>query len=72
MATLNDDKKDKAARLESQTYTVSQLSDLLGVSERHVHRLRDQKAIPGELRIGKCVRFARVVVDRWLSNGASA
>ena len=70
--TTSTDPAEKRERLEAATYTVSQLSDLLGVSERHVHRLRDQKAIPGELRIGKCVRFARVVVDRWLSIGASA
>ena len=70
--TTSSDPAVKQERLEAATYTVSQLADLLGVSERHVHRLRDQKAIPGELRIGKCVRFARVIVDRWLSDGASA
>jgi excisionase family DNA binding protein len=70
--TTSTDPAVKRERLEAATYTVCQLADLLGVSERHVHRLRDQKAIPGEIRIGKCVRFARVVVDRWLSDGASA
>jgi excisionase family DNA binding protein len=56
---------------EPATYTVPQLAALLDVSTRHVHRLQDQKAIPGELRIGKCVRFARKVIDRWLGEGAT-
>jgi excisionase family DNA binding protein len=54
-------------RPASGTYTVPQLAELLGVSGRHVHRLRDQKKIPGEHRIGRCVRFSRAVIDAWLS-----
>jgi excisionase family DNA binding protein len=54
-------------RLAAATYTVAQLADLLGVSERHVHRLRDQKKIPGEIRLGRSVRFARNVIDSWLA-----
>ena len=61
---------DKRERLEAATYTVAELATLLGCSERHVHRQRDRKAIPGEIRCGKCVRFARRVIDGWLSGGA--
>lgn len=60
---------EKRERLISATYTVAELSVLLDCSERHIHRLRDKKAIPGELRVGKCVRFARHVIDSWLSCG---
>ena len=60
----------KRARLEAATNTVAELSALLDCSERHIHRLRDRKAIPGEIRVGKCVRFARRVIDLWLSGGA--
>ena len=67
-ATQPDEKRDS---LEAATYTVAQLAGLLDVSERHIHRLRDQKAIPGEIRVGKCVRFARKVIDRWLGDGAA-
>ena len=63
---------EKRERLESATYTVAELSTLLDCSERHIHRLRDKKAIPGELRVGKCVRFARRVIDRWLTGGADS
>ena len=59
-------------RLAAATYTVAQLAELLDVSERHVHRLRDQKKIPGEIRLGRAVRFARNVIDRWLAGGATA
>jgi excisionase family DNA binding protein len=57
----------KRERLNAAMYTVAELADLLGVSERHVHRLRDQKKIPGEHRIGRCVRFSRAVIDAWLA-----
>lgn len=53
----------------SATYSVSEVAALLGVSERHVHRLRDRQTVPGEIRLGRSVRFARRVVDRWLDDG---
>ncbi|MGL6073423.1 MAG: helix-turn-helix domain-containing protein [Fimbriiglobus sp.] len=62
-------KTEKAKRLTAQTYTVAEVAELLGVSERHIHRLRDQKRIPGEMRIGNCVRFAKQIIDRWVSGG---
>ncbi len=62
---------DKRERLEAATYTVAQLADLLDVSERHVHRLRDQKKVPGEIRVGRCVRFGRTIIDRWLSGNTT-
>jgi excisionase family DNA binding protein len=58
-------------RLSAATYTVAQLAELLDVSERHVHRLRDQKVVPGEIRVGRCVRFARAIIDRWLAGGGT-
>lgn len=61
----------KAERLASQTYTVAQLAELLGVSERHIHRQRDLKRLPGEIRIGNCIRFARQIIDRWIAGGAN-
>jgi excisionase family DNA binding protein len=67
MNTLTTAPANKRDRLEAATYTVAQLAELLGVSERHVHRLRDQKKIPGEHRIGRCVRFSRAVIDAWLA-----
>lgn len=71
MTTSTPAPADKRERLDAATYTVAELADLLGVSERHVHRLRDQKKIPGELRVGRCVRFARSIIDGWLSGGAA-
>lgn len=71
MTTLQE-ATPREERLQAATYTVAQLAELLDVSERHVHRLRDRKALPGELRVGKCVRFARNVIDRWLTEGGRA
>jgi len=58
-----------AAQLETSTYTVPQIARLLQCSERHVWRLADRGAIPGQLRIGRLVRYARSVVDRWIADG---
>ena len=51
------------------TYTVADLAEMLGVSERHVHRLKQAKEIPGLMKLGGRVVFAKVQVDRWLSGG---
>jgi excisionase family DNA binding protein len=67
MTTATSISSSQRQRLATATYTVPQVADLLGVSERHVHRLRDQKKIPGEIRLGRSVRFARNVIDSWLA-----
>lgn len=69
MATWTANADGKTARLEGATYTVRQLSELLQVSERHIHRMRAGKQIPGEVRFGVAVRFVRTIIDRWLSEG---
>ena len=70
MSTVKEEKAEKSVRLESATYGVGELAVLLDCSVRHIHRLRDRKAIPDEIRVGRCVRFARRVIDGWLSGGA--
>lgn len=69
MATLTADADGKTARLEGATLTVRQLSAMLQLSERHVHRLRANGQIPGEIRFGTAVRFVRSIITRWLSEG---
>ena len=59
---------DRAEKpVTSSTYTVEQLAALLQCSERHVWRLSDQNKIPGKVRLGRLVRFARIQVDAWLA-----
>ncbi len=48
-------------------YTIPELAALLGVSERHIHRLKDQNALPGLLKLGGRIVFAKVQIDRWLA-----
>ncbi len=60
---------DPAARLSAATYTVAELAGLLQCSERHVHRLHDQKLVPGVIRAGRLLRFHRRLVDEWLAAG---
>lgn len=55
------------APIEAATYTVAEVAVRYGVSVRHIHRMRDLKQIPGELRIGRAVRFSKAIIDRHLS-----
>ena len=49
------------------TYSIAELAKLLGVSQRHIHRLKDAKELPGLLKLGGRIVFSRVQIDRWLS-----
>lgn len=53
------------------TYTVEELATLLQCSTRHVHRLKDAKKIPGQVRCGRIVRFSRKTIDLWLAPASS-
>lgn len=49
------------------TYTVGELAGMLGVSERHIHRLKKANEVPGLLKLGGRVLFAKAQIDRWLA-----
>jgi len=49
------------------TYSIAELAEMLGVSERHIHRLKDTNGIPGLLKLGGRIVFSKVVVDKWLA-----
>jgi excisionase family DNA binding protein len=57
------------ASIEAATYTVADLAQLMKCSERTVHRMKDERSIPGALKIGRLVRFSKRLVDEWLANG---
>jgi excisionase family DNA binding protein len=48
---------------------VEQLAELLGVSPRHVRRLADAGKCPPAVRLGKCARWPRHVVETWIADG---
>ena len=51
------------------TYTVPELAKLLGVSQRHIGRLRASRLLPGEMRLGNRVLFSKRQIDEWLNGG---
>lgn len=56
--------------LPSTVYTTDQLAELVQVSRRAVERWAAAGRIPGRLRLpGRTVRWAKDVIDRWLSEG---
>jgi excisionase family DNA binding protein len=48
---------------------VEQVAGLLGVSPRHVRRLTDAGKCPQPVRLGKCARWPRHVVEAWVADG---
>lgn len=61
----------KRERLESATYRIPQVAEMMQVSERHVWRLIEANKVPGVIRLGKSVRISRTVFDEWLDNGGA-
>jgi excisionase family DNA binding protein len=64
--------KSPETETESRLLSVSAVAKLLGVSQRHVHRLADAGRMPPPLRLGGARRWDRVVLDRWVSDGCPA
>ncbi len=48
---------------------VDDLTQLLGISRRHVYRLSDTGLMPAPVRLGTSVRWRREDIDQWLSAG---
>ena len=65
--TTTEPKRKKRKPIGTATYTIPELSEMLGVSERHLHRLKDTNGIPGLLKLGGRIVFRKVVVDAWLA-----
>mgnify|MGYP003421231571 FL=1 len=47
-------------------YTVTEVAALLHISVRHVWSLLKDKKFPEPIRLGKCVRWRRIDVDKVL------
>lgn len=60
-------KKKKRKPTGTATYAIPELSEMLGVSERHIHRLKDGNGIPGLLKLGGRIVFSKAVIDKWLA-----
>jgi excisionase family DNA binding protein len=48
---------------------VRTVAELLHCSERHVYRLADAGRIPKQIKLGALVRWRRVEIEKWLSDG---
>jgi excisionase family DNA binding protein len=44
-------------------------AELLDVSTRHIRRLVDAGKCPQPVRLGKCIRWSRAAVERWIADG---
>ena len=41
----------------------------LGVSKRHVHRMRDAGTLPPPLKLGAAIRWDSETLERWIDGG---
>lgn len=48
------------------------LADVLGVSERHLRKLHASGKLPAPIRLGRCLRWSRQLIDEWISRGCPA
>jgi excisionase family DNA binding protein len=51
---------------------VGAVAEILGCSVRHVYRLADRGAMPRPLKVGALVRWPRLAIERWISDGCPA
>ncbi len=56
----------------ANAYTFADLARLVQSSVRHLHRLDDQRLIPGRVQLGRLVRVHKPTVDAWLAAGCPA
>lgn len=48
---------------------VREVAAMLGCSPRHVYRLAGAGRMPKQLRLGGLVRWNRIAVEKWISDG---
>jgi len=48
---------------------VETLAELWSVSTRHIRRLVDAGHCPPPVRLGRCVRWPRPVIEKWIAEG---
>ena len=49
--------------------SAADLAAMLGISVRHVWRLRDAGELPKPIKLGSLVRWHKAAIDRWLAEG---
>ena len=59
----------KVTRVTAECYTADELAVLLNCSLRHVWRMRDLGHLPAAIRLGRLVRWPKVLIDSWLAAG---
>lgn len=52
--------------VKPQMVTANQLGDMLGVSQRHIWRMKALGKLPMAVQIGRCVRWYLKDIERWL------
>ena len=50
--------------------TAKQVAELLGISERHLHKLNSSGRLPRPVRLGRSVRWCREELASWVRAGS--
>lgn len=65
MKPISKEREGQPARMLG----VQAVAEMLGVSSRHVYRMKDAGLLPQPLRLGGAVRWDRDVIYRWIEAG---
>ena len=49
--------------------TVKEVAAMLRLSVNQTYLLKDKGQIPGDVRIGRAIRFDKDVIESWIRNG---
>ncbi len=53
----------------AQLIGIEEFAAMIACSTQHVRRLADAGQCPAPIRLGRAVRWRRVVVDEWIASG---
>ncbi|MCC6145420.1 MAG: helix-turn-helix domain-containing protein [Candidatus Hydrogenedentes bacterium] len=61
--------KEEEATQKAALMTVGEVAELLRVSTRMIHRLRDSGRMPQPIKLGGSVRWRRAELLEWIEDG---
>jgi excisionase family DNA binding protein len=50
---------------------IKELAEMLGVSVRHIHRMKASGQLPRPVYVGRSVKYQRSKLQQWMDNGGT-
>ena len=59
----------RLAKLAAEMHTADDIAQLLQCSVRHVWRMHDAGDLPAAVRVGRLVRWPKLLIATWIQDG---